>query len=184
MDNSFAERGNERVALNSAADFSEVFLDALKASSLRADSLSEKLLLVSAKDSAKNTPERVIDISNVATTIGWWQKQQYEDLNVQRIRLGPDTVALELNKPVKKRELFTTLELDKRLSFKFSKDDHGWTLTEVSGLKVDGDSISKVTSSENGITFYYANGTHHYGKGVADYIKALFDPLMEDRLRK
>ena len=183
MDNSFAARGKSNAATDSAADFSEFYLAALKGHSFPGQNRAEKLELVAARDSTKAAPERVIDIENVGNIIGWWQKQQYEDLHVQRIRLGPDTVALELSSPVQRRQLFTTLDLDKRFSFKFSKNDHGWTLNNVNGLKVDGDPINKVTASENGIKFYYAGGTHNYGKGVADYIKALFNPLMEERLR-
>ncbi len=183
MDNSFADSGKGNAATDSAADFSEFYLGALKGPSFRTENRAEKLELVAARDSTKAAPERVIDIDKVGNIIGWWQKQQYEDLHVQRIRLGPDTVALDLSSPVQKRQLFSTLDLDKRFSFKFSKNDHGWTLSNVSGLKVDGDPINKVTAGENGITFYYAGGTHDYGKGVADYIKALFNPLMEDRLR-
>lgn len=131
-----------------------------------------------------NSPEKIIDIKDVDKIVGWWQKQEYEKLGVQKIKLGADSVAFELSAPYKKTRFFTTLEMDKTFSFKFDPAGKSWTLSDVQGLKVEGETIHKVESNGSKILFWTNRGKREYPKAAGDYIKALFDPLMDSRLRK
>lgn len=130
--------------------------------------------------------ERVIELSDVDKSIGWWQKKEYASLGVERIRLGQDSVALEFKEPIKKSVAFIiSLEFAKTASFHFSKSGDSWVMKDVHGLKVEGQAVNKVECAGNSISFYTDKGNKlDYGKAVTNFTRALFDPLMEERLRK
>jgi hypothetical protein len=133
---------------------------------------------------ASNAAEKVIDIKQVGWKIGWWQQQEYEKIGVQKIQLGQGSVALELNAPYKKTQFFTTMEMDKNFSFKFDPAAKNWAVTDVKGLKLEGETVKKIETDPTKIVFTTNKGKQEYPAGVGGYIRALFDPLMRSDLRK
>lgn len=151
------------------------------------------VLLVDARNSAKSAQdlgrqtskktERVLSVDDVDDKIGWWQQKEYQKLGVERIRLGDDTVSIELKKPTTKNAIVTTLEMDKTFSFRFEKSR--WALSRVEGLKIEGTPVSAVEIANNKITFTTEGGAKRtYGKAASEFIKALLDPLMSENLRR
>lgn len=147
----------------------------------------------SAADSRNNKAveskkETVINIADVDKRIGWWQKQEYQKLGVERIRLADHSVVMELAKPVRKGAIVTSLDIDKVFAFNFDRGPNKWELTNVRGLKVGGDPVSgvEITPTKNVIFWLDKNKTdrREYGKQAAEFIKALADPLMADYLRR
>ena len=123
-------------------------------------------------------------MDEVGWRVGTWQKQEYKKLGAERIRLGEDTVTLELKKPTSKYAIVTTLELDKTFSFHFDKANGNFNMDNVRGLKVSGMQVSKAEARADGITFWSGNNKKEFGKAASEFIKALLEPLTNPALRK
>ncbi len=121
---------------------------------------------------------RVVDIKDVHWAIGVWHQKQYENFGVQRLLLSPDKITMELKKPVDVSELFTTIGFDKSFSFNYRCTGSDWSFSNVSGLRLDGDTVHGISTHGNEIEFYSVNGRKHYGSALSNYIRALFEPLM------
>lgn len=129
-----------------------------------------------------NSSQKTIDIADADKTFGWWQKKQYQELGVERIHLGTNSVSLELKAP---KEKYNTLQIDRQFSFKFNQENSGaWTLSDIKGLKLKGADVTRVESNSNNIRFQTADKKEkEYGNSVNKFMKALLDPLMRKDLR-
>ncbi len=129
--------------------------------------------------------ERIIEISEVDKLIGTWQKEQYESLGVRRLKLTPDGVCFEL-KEAKTQGISwaSTLAFEETFSFKFSGDEKSWTLHSISGLKLNGSTVTRLQADSDKLTFWMGDESSEFGPAQADYIKALIDPLLKADLRK
>ncbi len=148
---------------------------------------------VKAVGEAVNTPavkkqETVLDITDVGKRIGWWQQKEYEKLGVKTLRFGDHSVALELEKPVKKGAIVMTLNIDRVFAFNFDRGPNKWEMSNVRGLKIGDDPVHSVEITPNKKVIFWMDRNktdkQEYGKQAAEFIKALADPLMADYLRR
>ncbi len=129
--------------------------------------------------------EKIIDIAEVDKIIGTWQKEQYENLGIKRIRLTSDGVTFELNEPKTQRISWaSTLSFGETFSFKFQGNEKCWTLYDISGLKLNDSSVTKMDADSEKLTFWMGGESSEFGSTHAQYIKDLLDPLMKADLRK
>lgn len=184
---------NSKSLINEVRDSSRRISDLDTNQASKAASEQLPVLLVDARNSARavqdfahqasKKAERILSIEDVDDKIGWWQQKEYKKLGVERIRLGDDTVSIELKKPTTKNAIVTTLEMDKTFSFHFDKAR--WALSKVEGLKIEGTPVSALEIANNKITFTTDSGAKRtYGKAASEFIKALLDPLMSENLRR
>lgn len=132
--------------------------------------------------------ETVLDITDVGKRIGWWQQKEYEKLGVKTLRFGDHSVAMELEKPVKKGAIVMTLNIDRVFAFNFDRGPNKWEMTNVRGLKIGDEPVHgvEITPNKKVVFWMDKNKTdkREYGKQAAEFIKALADPLMADYLRR
>lgn len=140
-----------------------------------------------AQENGDQKPDHTIKIEDVGRRIGVWQQHEYEKLGVQRIRLGQNSVNLELKAAVSKGALFTSLDFEQNFSFQFRKGKDGLTLNNVRGLKIDGDPISSVELKRDSAVFWVSrtrNEKYEFGSSTSEYVRAIIEPLTADYLRQ
>lgn len=122
--------------------------------------------------------DRSMGIQEVHNNIGVWHQQEYERIGVQRIDFGSAQIKMELKAPYEKSEFLTSINFDKNFVFRFQLNGNSWTMHDVQGLSLDGEKVGAVECDDSHINFITANGNHRFGQGIANYISALFEPLM------